>query len=88
MSMRQSYIGIAKGGTQPNISRENIVNSLLSLFSLKKPSLFLGKEHLNLWNRCNPQRADILLSKVVTTGVPAKVDTDIEISLFVNISLL
>lgn len=31
MSMRQSYIGMAEGGAQPNISKEKIVNSLISL---------------------------------------------------------
>lgn len=31
MSMRQSYIGMAEGGAQPNISKEKIVNSLLPL---------------------------------------------------------
>lgn len=31
MSMRQSYIGMAEGGTQPNISKEKIVNSLIPL---------------------------------------------------------
>ena len=29
--MRQSYIGMAEGGAQPNISKEKIVNSLLPL---------------------------------------------------------
>lgn len=29
MSMRQSYIGMAEGGAQPNISKEKIVNSLI-----------------------------------------------------------
>lgn len=31
MSMRQSYIGMAEGGAQPNISKEKIVNSLITL---------------------------------------------------------
>ena len=31
MSMRQSYIGMAEGGAQPNISKEKIVNSLIPL---------------------------------------------------------
>ena len=31
MSMRQSYIGMAEGGAQPNISKEKIVNSLIPI---------------------------------------------------------
>lgn len=31
MSMRRSYIGMAEGGAQPNISKEKIVNSLIPL---------------------------------------------------------
>ena len=31
MSMRQSYIGMAEGGAQPNIANEKIVNSLIPL---------------------------------------------------------
>ena len=31
MSMRKTYIGMAEGGAQPNISKEKIVNSLISL---------------------------------------------------------
>ena len=31
MAMRQSYIGMAEGGAQPNISKEKIVNSLIPL---------------------------------------------------------
>ena len=31
MSMRQSYVGMAEGGAQPNISKEKIVNSLIPL---------------------------------------------------------
>ena len=60
-------------------------NGVLSLENTK----FISKsEHEELWKRCNPQRGDLLLSKVGTTGVPAKVDTDIEFSLFVSVALL
>lgn len=41
-----------------------------------------------LRERCNPERGDILLSKIGTTGVPAIVDTDEKFSLFVSVALL
>ena len=69
----------------PFVSVKNMSNGVLSLENTK----FISKEeHDELWKRCNPQRGDLLLSKVGTTGVPAKVDTDIEFSLFVSIALL
>jgi len=46
------------------------------------------EEHEVLSKRCNPQKGDILLSKVGTTGIPAIVDTDFEFSLFVSLALL
>ena len=36
MSMRQTYIGMAEGGAQPNISKEKIVNSILPLPPLEE----------------------------------------------------
>ena len=45
-------------------------------------------EHQELFKRCNPQRNDILLTKVGTTGIPAIVETDKEFSLFVSVALL
>lgn len=46
------------------------------------------EEHEELYARCNPERGDLLLSKVGTTGVPAIVDTDEIFSLFVSVALL
>ena len=69
----------------PFVSVRNMSDGKLSLEDTK----FISEgEHRELWNRCNPQRGDILLSKVGTTGVPAKVDTDEEFSLFVSVALL
>lgn len=45
-------------------------------------------EHKELFKRCNPQKGDMLLTKVGTTGVPAIVETDKEFSLFVSVALL
>ena len=46
------------------------------------------EEHRELYSRCNPERGDILLTKVGTTGIPVIVDTTDEFSLFVSIALL
>ena len=46
------------------------------------------EEHKTLFERCNPQKGDIILSKVGTTGIPVIVETDIEFSLFVSLALL
>lgn len=69
----------------PFVSVRNISNGTLDLSNTKFISL---KEHEELFLRCNPQKGDILLSKVGTTGIPAKVNTDIEFSLFVSVALL
>ena len=46
------------------------------------------EEHESLYKRCNPERGDILLTKVGTTGIPVIVETDKEFSLFVSVALL
>lgn len=56
--------------------------------SLARTKYISEKEHLELFSRCNPEKGDILLSKVGTTGVPAIVDTDEKFSLFVSVALL
>jgi len=45
-------------------------------------------EHKVLYQRCNPQKDDILLTKVGTTGIPVLVDCETEFSLFVSVALL
>ncbi len=45
-------------------------------------------EHKLLSGRCNPQKGDLLISKVGTTGVPVIVDTDRPFSLFVSVALI
>ena len=46
------------------------------------------EEHQKLSDRCHPQKGDLLLSKVGTTGIPALVTTDKEFSLFVSVALI
>lgn len=67
------------------VSVKDMSSGFLNLSNTKYIS---EKEHSELFSRCNPQKDDILLSKVGTTGVPAIVDTDEEFSLFVSVALL
>ena len=46
------------------------------------------EEHNILYKRCNPEKWDLLISKVWTTWVPAIVETDEEFSLFVSLALV
>ena len=69
----------------PFVSVRNMSSGILSLEDTKFIS---EEEHRELWKRCNPERNDLLLSKVGTTGVPAKVNTDEKFSLFVSVALL
>jgi type I restriction enzyme, S subunit len=45
-------------------------------------------EHLELIKRCHPERNDILLTKIGTTGIAVSIDTDEEFSIFVSVALL
>jgi len=69
----------------PFISVKNMSSGILDFTNTKFISY---KEHEELTQRCKPEIGDILLSKVGTTGIPAKVDVDIEFSLFVSVALL
>ncbi len=55
---------------------------------LSKTKFITQEEHKELYKRCNPEKGDMLLSKVGTTGVPAIIDTDEQFSLFVSVALL
>jgi type I restriction enzyme S subunit len=44
--------------------------------------------HRELSKRCNPERGDILLTKVGTTGIAVTVEDDREFSIFVSLALL
>ncbi len=56
--------------------------------SFDRTKFISEEEHSDLIKRCNPQKGDILLSKVGTTGIPVKIDTDIPFSIFVSLALL
>ena len=67
------------------VSVKDMSNGKLSLENTKFISL---TEHEELFSRCDPEKGDMLLSKVGTTGVPAIIDTDEPFSLFVSVALL
>lgn len=69
----------------PFISVKDMSSGSISFSNTK---FITEKEADELNARCNPERGDVLLSKVGTTGVPAPVDTDIKFSLFVSVALL
>ena len=58
------------------------------VLSLENTKFISEEEHQELYARCNPEKGDILLSKVGTTGVPAIVNTTEQFSLFVSVALL
>ena len=67
------------------VSVKNMSGGFLSFDNTKFITL---SEHEELIKRCRPERGDMLLSKVGTTGVPAIVDTDEPFSIFVSVALL
>jgi type I restriction enzyme S subunit len=69
----------------PFLSVKDISNGTISFDSVKH---ITPEEHAELFKRCDPQKGDILLTKVGTTGIPVLVDTDVEFSLFVSVALL
>lgn len=69
----------------PFLSVKDISSGKIDLTNTK----FISQEtHEVLSKRCNPQKGDILLTKVGTTGIPVIVDTDIKFDLFVSVALL
>ena len=69
----------------PFISVKDISNGKIDFSNTK----FISRdEHKILYERCNPEYGDILITKVGTTGIPVIVDTIEEFSLFVSVALL
>ena len=46
------------------------------------------KNHNELYKRCDPEKGDVLLTKVGTTGIPILIETEKKFSLFVSVALL
>ena len=65
------------------------VKDMSNGFLLFENTKFISEEeHKELFARCNPEKGDLILSKVGTTGVPAIVDITEPFSLFVSVALL
>ena len=69
----------------PFISVKDVSGGVLTFSNCK---YITKEEHQELYNRCNPEQGDILLTKVGTTGIPVIVNTVDEFSLFVSVALL
>ncbi len=69
----------------PFLSVKDMSSGKLSFSNTKFIS---AEEHKLLSQRCKPQRGDLLISKVGTTGIPLIIDTDQEFSIFVSLALI
>lgn len=47
-----------------------------------------AEQHSELYQRCDPEKGDLLITKVGTTGIPVIVDTEKPFSLFVSVALV
>lgn len=73
------------GDGVPFLSVKDVNKGLIDFSNTR----FVSQEtHDELYKRCNPERNDILYTKVGSTGVAKVVDTDREFSLFVSVALL
>ena len=69
----------------PFISVKDMSSGKLSFSNTKYIS---EEEHRILSARCYPEKGDLLISKVGTTGIPLIIDTDKEFSIFVSLALI
>ena len=69
----------------PFLSVKDMSNGSLNFNNTKYIS---ETEHIELSKRCHPQKGDLLLSKVGTTGIPLIVETEKEFSIFVSLALI
>ena len=69
----------------PFLSVKDMSSGKLSFSNTKYIS---PEEHSILSQRCHPQKGDLLLSKVGTTGIPLIIDSDKEFSIFVSLALV
>ncbi|MCR5573917.1 MAG: restriction endonuclease subunit S [Bacteroidaceae bacterium] len=69
----------------PFLSVKDMSSGKLSFVNTKFIS---PEEHSLISQRCNPQKGDLLISKVGTTGIPLIIDTEKEFSIFVSLALV
>ena len=69
----------------PFLSVKDMSSGVLDFSNTK----FISKnDHDLLFKRCNPEKGDLLITKIGTTGVPVIVDTERPFSLFVSVALI
>ena len=69
----------------PFLSVKDMSNGSLSFSDTRFIS---ATQHKELCRRCSPEKGDLLITKVGTTGVPVLIDTDISFSIFVSVALI
>lgn len=69
----------------PFLSVKDITSGRISFQNVKH---ITPEEHAILTKRCKPERDDVLLTKVGTTGYAKAIDVDREFSIFVSLALL
>lgn len=69
----------------PFLSVKNLSSGKMDFENTK---FITPEEHKELYARCDPEKGDMLLTKVGTTGIPVINDSDIEFSLFVSVALI
>lgn len=74
--------------TSTGVKFVSVKDMSTGFLSLENTKFISEEEHKELFARCNPEKGDLILSKVGTTGVPAIVDTTEPFSLFVSVALL
>jgi type I restriction enzyme S subunit len=69
----------------PFLSVKNLSSGVIDFSDTKFVSV---SEHIELSKRCKPEMNDILLTKIGTTGIAVRVNTDKEFSIFVSVALI
>ena len=69
----------------PFLSVKDISSGSISFRDVRFISV---EQHRDLCKRCRPEKGDILLTKVGTTGIAVPIKTDREFSIFVSLALL
>ena len=69
----------------PFLSVKDMSSGVLSFADTRFIS---NQQHQDLCKRCKPEKGDLLLTKVGTTGIPILIDTDKEFSIFVSVALI
>ena len=74
--------------TNTGIPFLSVKDMSLGIINFDNTKFISEEEHKLLYERCNPEKGDIILSKIGTTGIPVIINTDRQFSLFVSVALL